>query len=240
MLCTQVLNGLVSALGVLNFDAGREFDVVAVSFNPKEGPGLASQKKASLHRALRPAADGRGLALPDRLAGVDHAPDRGGRIPLRVRPEDRPVRARRGHRGPDAEGHDREVLLRHRILAARSPARAHRGRRTSTSARSSTTCCSSATTTTRRPVSTARVSSTSSRRGVATVLAFAIFLTVSLRRDHALAVPVNTGAGITSPGTEPNDVHEPSVLPAASVGAGGAGRRASTSSWSPSRRSSRC
>jgi protein SCO1/2 len=47
MLCTQVLNGLVSALGVINFNAGREFDVVAVSFNPKEGPGLASQKKAS-------------------------------------------------------------------------------------------------------------------------------------------------------------------------------------------------
>ena len=47
MLCTQVLNGLVSALGVLNFEAGREFDVVAVSFNPKEGPGLASQKKAA-------------------------------------------------------------------------------------------------------------------------------------------------------------------------------------------------
>ena len=27
--------------------------------------------------------------------------------------------------------------------------------------------------------------------GIATVLAFAIFLTVSLRRDHALAAPVN-------------------------------------------------
>jgi protein SCO1 len=47
MLCTQVLNGLVSTIGTLNFDAGKEFDVVAVSFNPKEGPGLASQKKAS-------------------------------------------------------------------------------------------------------------------------------------------------------------------------------------------------
>ena len=55
MLCTQVLNGLVSALGVINFDAGREFDVVAVSFNPKEGPGLASQKKANyLDRYGRP------------------------------------------------------------------------------------------------------------------------------------------------------------------------------------------
>jgi protein SCO1/2 len=55
MLCTQVLNGMVSALGVLNFDAGREFDVVAVSINPREGPGLAAQKKqAYLDRYKRP------------------------------------------------------------------------------------------------------------------------------------------------------------------------------------------
>ena len=47
MLCTQVLNGLVTALGVMNFEPAREFDVIAVSFNPKEGPGLASQKKAA-------------------------------------------------------------------------------------------------------------------------------------------------------------------------------------------------
>src|SRR4029079_1086211 len=55
MLCTQVLNGLVSALGVINFDVGREFDVVAVSINPKETPGLAAQKKqAYLDRYKRP------------------------------------------------------------------------------------------------------------------------------------------------------------------------------------------
>jgi protein SCO1/2 len=55
MLCTQVLNGVVSALGTLKFDVGREFDVIAVSINPKEGPGLASQKKAAyLERYGRP------------------------------------------------------------------------------------------------------------------------------------------------------------------------------------------
>ena len=55
MLCTQVLNGLVSALGVMNFDVGREFDVVAVSINPKETPGLAAQKKqVYLDRYKRP------------------------------------------------------------------------------------------------------------------------------------------------------------------------------------------
>jgi protein SCO1 len=47
MLCTQVLNGLVTALGVMNFEPGKQFDVVAVSFNPKESSGLAAQKKAA-------------------------------------------------------------------------------------------------------------------------------------------------------------------------------------------------
>jgi protein SCO1/2 len=59
MLCTQVLNGLVTALGVMNFEPGKEFDVVAVSFNPKEGPGLAAQKKAVyLERYDRPQTAG--------------------------------------------------------------------------------------------------------------------------------------------------------------------------------------
>ena len=47
MLCTQVLNGVTGALKTLSFDVGKEFDVVAVSINPREGPGLASQKKAA-------------------------------------------------------------------------------------------------------------------------------------------------------------------------------------------------
>jgi protein SCO1/2 len=50
-----VLNGLVSSLGVINFDVGREFDVVAVSINPKETPGLAAQKKQTyVDRYKRP------------------------------------------------------------------------------------------------------------------------------------------------------------------------------------------
>lgn len=47
MLCTQVLNGMVTSLKVLRYSAGHDFDVVALSFNPKEGPGLASAKKAA-------------------------------------------------------------------------------------------------------------------------------------------------------------------------------------------------
>jgi protein SCO1/2 len=55
MLCTQVLNGVVSALSILTFDVGREYEVVAVSINPKETPALAAQKKqAYLDRYKRP------------------------------------------------------------------------------------------------------------------------------------------------------------------------------------------
>lgn len=47
MLCTQVLNGLVTTLRPLKFDVSKEFDVVVVSFDPKETPGLARDKKAA-------------------------------------------------------------------------------------------------------------------------------------------------------------------------------------------------
>jgi protein SCO1 len=58
MLCTEVLNGLTSALGVLNFSIGREFDVVTVSFDPGETPELARGKKAAyLERYKRAGAE---------------------------------------------------------------------------------------------------------------------------------------------------------------------------------------
>ena len=47
MLCTQVLSGMTSGLKGLKFSAGQEFEVVVVSIDPGEGPGLASAKKAS-------------------------------------------------------------------------------------------------------------------------------------------------------------------------------------------------
>jgi protein SCO1/2 len=58
MLCTLTLNGLVTALLPLSFDVGREFEMVTVSFDPREGPELARAKKASyLHRYKRPGAE---------------------------------------------------------------------------------------------------------------------------------------------------------------------------------------
>jgi protein SCO1/2 len=46
MLCGEVLSGLESALRVLKFDVGNEFDVLTVSFDPKETPEMATAKKA--------------------------------------------------------------------------------------------------------------------------------------------------------------------------------------------------
>jgi len=46
MLCSLVLNGLTDALTQLRFNAGNEFNVVAVSFDPRETPNLAAAKKA--------------------------------------------------------------------------------------------------------------------------------------------------------------------------------------------------
>jgi protein SCO1 len=45
MLCTEVLNGLVSSLKVVGLAPGEDFDVVAVSIDPSERPELAAEKK---------------------------------------------------------------------------------------------------------------------------------------------------------------------------------------------------
>jgi protein SCO1 len=45
MLCTQILNGMVTSFRVLPFQIGKEFDVVTISFDPREKPELAAAKK---------------------------------------------------------------------------------------------------------------------------------------------------------------------------------------------------
>jgi protein SCO1 len=45
MLCSQVMNGISSALKVVPFTPGEEFDVVLVSFDPRDTPEAANAKK---------------------------------------------------------------------------------------------------------------------------------------------------------------------------------------------------
>jgi len=46
MLCTQVLNGMVRAARILPFTAGKDYDVVVISFDARETPKQAAEKKA--------------------------------------------------------------------------------------------------------------------------------------------------------------------------------------------------
>jgi protein SCO1/2 len=58
MLCTLVLNGVVSALRALPFDAGSAFTVVTFSFDPSDGPEAAAAKRATyLGEYRRPGAE---------------------------------------------------------------------------------------------------------------------------------------------------------------------------------------
>jgi protein SCO1/2 len=45
MLCTQVLNGLVRCMLDLPLEAGKDFTVLTVSFDPRETPEMAAAKK---------------------------------------------------------------------------------------------------------------------------------------------------------------------------------------------------
>ena len=57
MLCTLVLNAMASSLDVLSLQPGSDFEIVTISFDPREKPALAAAKKATyLQRYHRPGA----------------------------------------------------------------------------------------------------------------------------------------------------------------------------------------
>jgi len=59
MLCTLILNGLLRSLRALPLTVGKEFTVLTVSFDPREGPELAAAKKQAYVRSYgRPGAEG--------------------------------------------------------------------------------------------------------------------------------------------------------------------------------------
>jgi len=60
MLCTQVLNGMVTAFLPLKFDVGKEFDVVTVSFDARETPQMAAAKKDNYLKRYRRASGWQG------------------------------------------------------------------------------------------------------------------------------------------------------------------------------------
>ncbi|MEQ1869778.1 MAG: SCO family protein [Vicinamibacterales bacterium] len=58
MLCTQVLGAMTSTLGIMSLEAGRDYDVVLVSFDPRETPAQAATRKIEyMHRLHKPEAE---------------------------------------------------------------------------------------------------------------------------------------------------------------------------------------
>ena len=60
MLCSEVLAGLEGSLRALSFDAGKEFNVLTVSFDPKDTPQTATEKKATTLKGYRRAGAAEG------------------------------------------------------------------------------------------------------------------------------------------------------------------------------------
>jgi protein SCO1/2 len=72
MLCTISLNGLTSALEILPFEPGREFELVSISFDPKEHPAqAAAKKKLQLARYKEKGAGGAWHFLTGRQESID-------------------------------------------------------------------------------------------------------------------------------------------------------------------------
>ena len=76
MLCTQVLNGLFTSMEPLKLDAGRDFELVVVSFDPGETPAMAKAKRAAyLKHYQRPTADAGIHFLTGRQPAIDRLAD---------------------------------------------------------------------------------------------------------------------------------------------------------------------
>ena len=76
MLCNEVLNGLTGTLKGISFDAGKEFDVVAISFDARENEklDLAKNKKESyMSRYGRPGTENGWHFLTGTQASIDAA-----------------------------------------------------------------------------------------------------------------------------------------------------------------------
>ncbi|MGB8509600.1 MAG: SCO family protein, partial [Pyrinomonadaceae bacterium] len=77
MLCNEVLNSLTGTLQAVTFTPGKEFEVVTVSFDPRETPEMAARKKdLYIKRLGRPgAAEGWHFLTgdPDAIAALTEA-----------------------------------------------------------------------------------------------------------------------------------------------------------------------
>jgi protein SCO1 len=107
MLCSLVLQGLTRNLRALSFDAGREFDVIAVSFDPTEGPAEAAGNRQEVLAAY--GRTGKASGREGEGSASEREPEgEGGDAPRWRRPSP-PAREGEGsasEREPEGEGGD--------------------------------------------------------------------------------------------------------------------------------------
>jgi protein SCO1 len=60
MLCGEVLSGLEHSLRMMSLDVGKDFDVITVSFDPKDTPEMAAKKKAEFLKLYKRAGGEQG------------------------------------------------------------------------------------------------------------------------------------------------------------------------------------
>ncbi len=128
MLCTLVLNGLVSSLKALSFSIGDEFDVVTLSFDPKETPEMAAAKKKTyLDTYRRPSAAEGWHFLTGDEESIRRLADAVG-FRYRYDPESDEFAHAAGITVLTPQRRDCTLLLRRRVRAARRSPRPDRSR----------------------------------------------------------------------------------------------------------------
>ena len=154
LLCGQVLAGLTRGLKPLSLEAGKDFDVIAFSIDPDEGPALAlSKKTAYLERYDRPGTESGWHFLTGEQASITALAETIG-FRYTYNPANQAFYpCRRGGRR-DTGRRRVALLLRHRLSAQGASARARAGPRRPGGLADRQAAACSVMTTTRRPAST--------------------------------------------------------------------------------------
>ncbi len=131
MLCTMVLNDLLRTLRSMPESVGKDFDIITVSFDPRDTPQLhwrRSKRKTYLAQYNRPGAEAGWHFLTGEQASIN-ALTQCRRFSLCLGPCEQSFRACQRDNCSDARGENLPLFLRHRLCAAGSPSSHHRSLR---------------------------------------------------------------------------------------------------------------
>ena len=194
-LCDLILNGLSHAMQQISLNVGTDYQVVTVSFNPKENWQLATAKKANyIEKYNRPGAKEGWHFLTGDQANIKALANTVG-FRYKYDQQSQAVRACERYLCDYARRQDLALLLRDRTTTRVTSAWVWWKLRPTRSARPSTSCCCSAASTIQRQENTGSSSRESSKCWApATALLLFGFVFVMLRRDRRSHIDVGRPA----------------------------------------------